>query len=796
MSSLKERVVQAVGWIKEAHRDGDVLVQIWVPTRKENQQVLTTYGQPFSLNPSCQRLLDYRTISTSYQFSAEENSDEVLGLPGRVFIGKLPEWSPDVRYFSSHEYARVNYAQHFDVRGTLALPIFERGSRPCIGVLEVVMTTEKINYRSDLDSICNALQAVDLRSSEVPTVPRIKMKIESYVAAMPEISAVLRAVCQTHGLPLAQTWVPCVQQGKSGSRHSDQNYRGCVSTVDGACFVNDSSLFAFHEACSEHHLLRGQGVVGKAFTTNQPCFSSDVSAYSKTEYPLSHYARMFRLRAAVAIRLRGVNSGNCDFVLEFFLPMECHEGEEQKVILHSLSTTMRQVCRSFRVLTEKELQDETTLQVNEQLASNMLCGARFGFHEGQNMSLGILTPAAEVPEPDPTCTEDLVESLLNNNKANVLRAGSSLQFEDPELKRFSGTSFFGRPDAELLTESSKPSADRNQGPGGDITGKSDVSSKGKAAEKKRTKMEKTISMEVLQQHFSGSLKDAAKSIGVCPTTLKRICRQHGISRWPSRKIKKVGHSLRKLQVVIDSIQGVDSAYHLSSLYSDFPKAGAPDQNAQRDPGRSSEKHDEPPASLSNSPSSSCSHSSSSSQSCSHRTQAPIKEEEQEGFPEENQREMLKRVHSEAQLRLPPRRKTLVQQGLGRSTESEGHPREGEDQTQAATRVEFKDLKQEIARRFGIVRSSSMELKYLDDDSEWVLMTCDADLHECGDIHRSSGIPTIKISVQHPARPRPAAARRRRHLSDERILTIYCRPQIRSFLSSPSSLPFSFSSFLH
>uniref|UniRef100_A0A1J3H4T7 Protein NLP4 n=1 Tax=Noccaea caerulescens TaxID=107243 RepID=A0A1J3H4T7_NOCCA len=732
VSSVTERLVQAVEHIKDYTTERGSLIQLWVPVNRGGKRVLTTKEQPFSHDPLCKRLANYREISVKYHFSAEQDDSKALaGLPGRVFLGKLPEWTPDVRFFRSEEYPRVQHAQDCDVRGTLAIPVFEQGSKICLGVIEVVMTTEMVKLRPELESICRALQAVDLRSTEVPIPPSLKGCDLSYKAALPEIRNLLRCACETHKLPLAQTWVSCIQQSKSGCRHNDENYIHCVSTVDDACYVGDPTVREFHEACSEHHLLKGQGVAGQAFLTNGPCFSSDVSDYKKSEYPLSHHANMFGLHGAVAIRLRCIHTGSADFVLEFFLPKDCDDLEEQRIMLNALSTIMAHVPRSLRTVTDKELEEESEVMI-----------------EREEM---IVTPKIENTSElqHSSWSASLEEIQQSNNSSNPQSLGLVFAGGDKTNDVFGLKRGFDYTRESNINESSTFSS-------GGFSG---------MAEKKRTKADKTITLDVLRQYFAGSLKDAAKSIGVCPTTLKRICRQHGIQRWPSRKIKKVGHSLQKIQRVIDSVEGVSGPLPIGSFYANFPHlASSQSQEPSQQQAKTSPPPPPPPPlplQPAKSPVSSYSHSSNSSQCCSSETQ--LNSGATTGPAQADVGGALKKMSSEIELQSSSLDETvLTLSSFENNPQSTQHLLSSQDDDFLRVKVSYgdekirfrmrnsrrlTDLLWEIGKRFNIEDMSRYDLKYLDEDNEWVLLTCDEDVDECVDVCRTTPNHTIKLLLQ-------------------------------------------------
>ncbi|PWA40411.1 PB1 domain, RWP-RK domain protein [Artemisia annua] len=504
-SVIKERMTKALRYFIELGEQ-HVLVQSWAPVKNKGHYVLTTSGQPFVFDPNCTGLHQYRMASLMYVFSLDGKTDGELDVPGRVFRHKLPEWTPNVQYYSDKEYPRLNHALSYNVRGTLALPVFEPSGQSCVGVLELILTSQAINYAPVVDKICKALETVNLKSSNVLDSPNTEaISNESQQQALAEILEVLEVVCETNNFPLAQTWVPCrhrsVLSYGGGFKKSCSSFDGscmgqvCMSTTDVAFYVIDAHIWGFREACTEHHLQKGQGVAGRAFETRSSCFCENITHFSKTEYPLVHYARLFGLVASFAICLRSSHTGDDDYILEFFLPPNMVDCKDQQTMLGSLLISMKQHFRSLTVASGEEIGEDGRMVEIIKASVN----------------------------------GNVIDSKLED-KLQIIDFEDSSRSEIKYLKFSKENRLSTTTDAS--EEGRRPVVERCIQP----------------SEAKYKTAPISLPREDIEKQFGRTMKEAAKNLNVSLSTLKRKCKDLDISEWQGPNfIKRKSNDSRSKQ---------------------------------------------------------------------------------------------------------------------------------------------------------------------------------------------------------------------------------------------------------
>nr|GFA22246.1 hypothetical protein [Tanacetum cinerariifolium] len=319
--TIKEKIISALSAL---HFQGQhVLVQFWSPVVVRNRCSLTTLDQPFALGVVDDKgLYSYRLDSEQRMFVVDEKHREELGPPARVYRQKLSEWSFDSQTLPTRHYVQ-DLAAYYNIYGYLLLPVFEPDSGCCVGVLELVTSSSNyVDYASEVQKVSRALKEENLKSPNVFEDPMINVPDERRRHELDEIYVALKTICDTHNLPLAQTWSLTGNSSfVANSRKLEQSCNSfkkscigkiCMSTGDHLpCYILDTSMLGFHKACTDQHQGKSRGVIGRSLSSCGSWFCQDVTQLTEDDYPLVPFARHIKNVCRVQLGIKSTIQEIC-----------------------------------------------------------------------------------------------------------------------------------------------------------------------------------------------------------------------------------------------------------------------------------------------------------------------------------------------------------------------------------------------------------------------------------------------------------------------------------------------------
>ncbi|EYU23002.1 hypothetical protein MIMGU_mgv11b017482mg [Erythranthe guttata] len=188
--SLEDKITYFMSQI--IHKESSYsLVQFWAPKFEENRCCITTLDQPFAVGCLEKGLASFRKQSMEHVYYVDERAkDEQVGPPGRVFRSGSPEFTPDLRLYSTTEFPFRNHVAHCRLRKYYVLPIFHiHEQEECVGVLEFVEFAD-----FPFEYVHKTLEITDGRHR-----------------ALREIEETLKVVVKIPQLHRAEVWATCTR---------------------------------------------------------------------------------------------------------------------------------------------------------------------------------------------------------------------------------------------------------------------------------------------------------------------------------------------------------------------------------------------------------------------------------------------------------------------------------------------------------------------------------------------------------------------------------------------------------
>ena len=149
--SLLRFIASPSNWMVHSH----CLMQFWSVKVEGTHHYLSCSHHPFYVRNLNKGLCRFRNLCTDQQYVAG-------GGVGRVYRNRLPESTPDLRLYSTHEFPMRDEAARCGFRAYMALPLFDSHTYEYYGVLEVIQEYNSLHMTNHLLSLLDGALQVPL----------------------------------------------------------------------------------------------------------------------------------------------------------------------------------------------------------------------------------------------------------------------------------------------------------------------------------------------------------------------------------------------------------------------------------------------------------------------------------------------------------------------------------------------------------------------------------------------------------------------------------------------------------